>query len=233
MSRANTFVIMRVNRSTPRLPKRSDSRETVRAILLAAERLSAEGVDKLRMSDVGKLAGVASSTLYEYFPSKAALVFALEEGEWSRQLDALLEPCAEMRDASLEDIVRETTVRLFDFVASRGPIFALRDQDAAQRFSATVGDRIVDVFERAMSARLDTARREEMTAALRTLGRLVPALAWFGSQEDGASMSAWRMEVVGMVVRHVVRDTPSTAPPADESMITIAPPEVGPESVAA
>ncbi len=54
----------------------SRSRERRRAILLAATRVFGEqGVTRARMADIARLAGVPTSSIYDYFGSKEALLY--------------------------------------------------------------------------------------------------------------------------------------------------------------
>jgi AcrR family transcriptional regulator len=59
-------------------PIQSRSRETVRAILQAAARiLAAEGPDALTTNHIARVAGVGIGSLYQYFPTRDAVVAAL------------------------------------------------------------------------------------------------------------------------------------------------------------
>jgi AcrR family transcriptional regulator len=67
--------------ATPRkLPKQERSQATVKAILTATARiLTEEGYDQFTTNRVAELAGVSVGSLYQYFPNKEALIFALGE----------------------------------------------------------------------------------------------------------------------------------------------------------
>ncbi len=63
-----------------KLPKQERSQATVSAILIATTRiLTEEGYDKFNTNRVAELAGVSVGSLYQYFPNKAALLYALGE----------------------------------------------------------------------------------------------------------------------------------------------------------
>ena len=63
-----------------RIPKQERSRATVDAILEAAARvLGTGGYDDLQTNRIVEIAGVGIGSLYEYFPNKDALVFALTD----------------------------------------------------------------------------------------------------------------------------------------------------------
>ena len=67
--------------ATPRkLPRQERSQATVEAILTAAAHiLSEEGYGRFTTNRVAELAGVSIGSLYQYFPNKEALIFALGE----------------------------------------------------------------------------------------------------------------------------------------------------------
>ena len=61
-----------------RLPHQTRGRETMEAILRAAgSEIEREGLDRLTTKRIAAAAGVSIGALYEYFPNKEAIVFAL------------------------------------------------------------------------------------------------------------------------------------------------------------
>jgi AcrR family transcriptional regulator len=76
------------SRTTPRkAPRQERSRATIDAILTATARiLVQEGFDHASTNRVAQAAGVSIGSLYQYFPSKEALVAALAE----RHMDEML-----------------------------------------------------------------------------------------------------------------------------------------------
>ena len=96
-------------RSTPRkAPKQARSLETVTAIVEAAARiLEADGNDGFSTNAVAERAGVSVGSLYQYFPSKDALIGALIVRETS-----LLVGGAEVAAAK-----HDGRVALIDFIA--------------------------------------------------------------------------------------------------------------------
>ncbi len=88
-------------------PKQRRSKATVDAILEATARvLVAEGYDKASTNRIAKVAGVSVGSLYQYFPSKEALVLALIEQHCHKMLALLVESQTTLGDAPLEQAVR-------------------------------------------------------------------------------------------------------------------------------
>jgi AcrR family transcriptional regulator len=104
------------------LPRQARGRARFEALLrAAAELIAEEGVDGVAFSRIARRAGAAQGSLYQYFPSKEALVLTLHE----RLLAALVEAvraCAEAFAArsgprTVEALAAELVPALADFYA--------------------------------------------------------------------------------------------------------------------
>lgn len=74
-----------------RAPKQERSRERVDEILAVAKRLIGEkGTGAVKMREIAALAGGPISSVYQYFPNKAAIVATLHD-RWSREVYDMLE----------------------------------------------------------------------------------------------------------------------------------------------
>lgn len=83
------------------------SRLTVNALLEATARiLIREGFDKASTNRVAEVAGVSIGSLYQYFPSKEALVAALIDRHNRRVMQAVQGELAKALDLSIEEAVR-------------------------------------------------------------------------------------------------------------------------------
>jgi len=102
------------SRTVPRKkPRQERSRATVDAILEAAAHiLVAHGFEATTTRQVAEKAGVSIGSLYQYFPSKEALITALVE----RQVQRVLEVCTEALQARgprpPKEVVREVALGL-------------------------------------------------------------------------------------------------------------------------
>lgn len=69
-----------------RQPNQSRAKDTVKAVLSAAgEAIEHEGLERLTTKRIADAAGISVGTLYEYFPNKQAIIFALADN-WMRQV---------------------------------------------------------------------------------------------------------------------------------------------------
>ena len=76
--------------SSRKQPKQARSTELVAAILQAATQvLAKEGAHRFTTARVAEKAGVSVGSLYQYFPSKAAILFRLQSDEWQQTTNLL------------------------------------------------------------------------------------------------------------------------------------------------
>src|SRR5262245_61528607 len=89
-------------------PTQERSRHTVDALLSATARvLVRDGYDRASTNRIAEAAGVSIGSLYQYFPSKEALVGALVERELEEQCRVVAEKLGEVVDAPLDVAVRK------------------------------------------------------------------------------------------------------------------------------
>lgn len=103
-------------RTVPRkMPKQQRSRETVDVILAATARvLVKEGFDRASTNRIAEQAGVSIGSLYQYFPSKEALVAALVERHIETMSEALEAQMAALADAPLDVCIRRMVTLMLD-----------------------------------------------------------------------------------------------------------------------
>jgi AcrR family transcriptional regulator len=103
-------------RTTPRKkPRQQRSQDTVECILDATARvLCSTGYDRASTNRVALAAGVSVGSLYQYFPSKEALVAALIERHVEQMTSLITGKLAEVSTAPLEAAVRTMIDAMFD-----------------------------------------------------------------------------------------------------------------------
>jgi AcrR family transcriptional regulator len=86
--------------SPRRTPSQQRSRERVERMLAAASALIAEqGSDAMRVGEVAERAGVSIGSLYQFFPDKRAIVWALAERHTAESQACIAAALAEVADA--------------------------------------------------------------------------------------------------------------------------------------
>ena len=94
--------------TTPRkLPRQQRSQDTVAALLEATARvLIRDGYDRASTNRIAEAAGVSIGSLYQYFPSKEAIVAALIERESDAQFQLVAERLGALAEAPIPVAVR-------------------------------------------------------------------------------------------------------------------------------
>ncbi|MGD0527323.1 MAG: TetR/AcrR family transcriptional regulator [Polyangiaceae bacterium] len=103
-------------RTTPRKkPRQQRSQDTVECILDATARvLCSTGYDRASTNRVAMAAGVSVGSLYQYFPSKEALVAALVDRHVEQMTALVTAKLAEVSTAPLDVAVRTMIDSMFD-----------------------------------------------------------------------------------------------------------------------
>lgn len=100
----------RIRTSPRKAPRQERSKATVDAIILAMTRvLIRDGWEGASTNRVAAEAGVSVGSLYQYFPSKEALVLAVMEQHAFSMTERLQERMVELSTASLEEAAAELT----------------------------------------------------------------------------------------------------------------------------
>ena len=139
-------------------PQQSRSVATVEAIYDATiQVLLKDGPDRLTTVRVAERAGVSVGTLYQYFPNKQALLFAVLERHLLRVAKAVEEVCATNHFEPLAVMADALVNRFIDAkLAERDTSVALY-RIAAESGGSLIVNRTRKRYEAAMTAMLQTA----------------------------------------------------------------------------
>jgi len=195
-----------------RKPRQERSRETVRAILDAAEQLTADGDNGLAMNKLAVRAGVSSGTLYEYFSCREDVVIALEERAWGRRVPVFFETLGSVTADIPPPVVIAKIVRLAldgigeHFRAHGERLAGPNEEHAIQRRELV--ESFADLALAAMERNGVTLRRNEARLALQVATSTVMFLAVVGSRDHAEQMKsgAFQDEITDMIVRYLTKD---------------------------
>lgn len=136
-----------MNRPSPaalqprKTPRQARSAATVEAIHTATiQVLLAVGVSRLTTTQVAERAGVSVGTLYQYFPHKQALLFALVERQFALIEGAMAEATARLTGQDLPTIAEGLSqawldAKMADIVASRAIYGIAAEFDLSEQMS--------------------------------------------------------------------------------------------------
>ncbi len=139
-------------------PVQARSTDTVKAIAEATiQVLLTDGLDRLTTNWVAKRAGVSVGTLYQYYPNKQSLLFALLEAHMTKGSETVEAACLEARGYTLANMLKHVIERFIDAKMERADI-----STALYRISADIGGpalvkRTVDRSRKALEATIETA----------------------------------------------------------------------------
>ncbi|GAB1583301.1 TetR/AcrR family transcriptional regulator [Phyllobacterium phragmitis] len=148
----------RVVLSPRKCPRQARSAVTVDAIFEATlQVLLATGSTRLNTTKVAERAGVSVGTLYQYFPNKQSLLFAVLERYLDRLMDRLEAACEARRGGAAEDMIEGVVqaylqVKAEEAAISRALYYIVIELDARE-----LVDKAIWRAERAIAAMLSTA----------------------------------------------------------------------------
>ncbi len=111
-------MVRRVATKPRKLPRQRRSKATFDALLTAAAHiLVRDGYEKAGVNVIAKRAGCSIGSLYQYFPSKEALVAAVMRRHTKRMIDVFFDSREGLAALTVEDAARNLVVRTFDAMA--------------------------------------------------------------------------------------------------------------------
>ena len=139
-------------------PIQARSAVTVDAISEATiQVLLSQGADRLTTTRVAERAGVSVGTLYQYYPNKHALLFAVLEGHLLRVALALQNACEQYRGRPLTEMVKGVVEAFVDAKMERTDISIALYRIAAELGGAELMKQNSEQSQKALKAMLRTA----------------------------------------------------------------------------
>jgi len=206
--------VARSRRLQPRkIPRQSRSQATVEAIIEAATRiLRTEGFERTNVNRVAELAGVSVGSLYQYFPTKEALIGAVAGRLSARMMAAFGAELGELAPLPLADAVPRIVERAFaafridprlrrilrEQVPEVTPAFRTPDFDGALRAA----------IARHLEPYRPSLRPRDVDLALRLLMTSVETIAETWGSDPEVDADAVIAETADLVARYLLRDPP-------------------------
>ena len=106
-----------------KVPVQTRATVTVGAICEATiQVLLSHGADRLTTTRVAARAGVSVGTLYQYYPNKRSLLFAVFEDHMDKVAQAVEAACADARDRPMSEMIRRVVEAFVDVKMHRADI---------------------------------------------------------------------------------------------------------------
>jgi AcrR family transcriptional regulator len=139
-------------------PRQARSAVTVDAIFEAAiQVLLAEGIHRLTMTRVAQRAGVSVGTMYQYYPHKQALLYALNERYLDRLAERVEGTCSSLHGRSTADMVTALVTVYWQAKTERSDVTRVLYSSAVELDNEALINAFAIRMERATSAMLITA----------------------------------------------------------------------------
>jgi AcrR family transcriptional regulator len=139
-------------------PVQARSTFTVEAISEATiQVLLSQGIDRLTTTRVAERAGVPVGTLYQYYPNKQSLLFALLDSHLNKVSMAVEQACAQARGKPLAAMVKDVTEAFVDAKMRRTDISTALYQIASDMGGPVLVKRTAQRSQKALAAMLATA----------------------------------------------------------------------------
>lgn len=139
-------------------PIQARSTVTVEAISEAAiQVLLSHGAERLTTTRVADRAGVSVGTLYQYYPNKQSLLFAVLENHFNNVATRVEAACASACHKPLAEMIREMVEAFVDAKMERADISVALYRVSADVGGPTLVKRVNQRSRRAVEAALETA----------------------------------------------------------------------------
>jgi AcrR family transcriptional regulator len=194
-----------------RRPRQARAQATVDAIIQATARVLVEdGYDRASTNRIAQAAGVSIGSLYQYFPSKEALVAALVEAHVDRMMEVVSRKLDDAAPADLrhsaEALVSALTAayrvdpKLHHVLCQEVP--KIGDLRRIYEFEQT----LADVIRTHLHSLRHQIRHQNIDRAVFLLINAIPSVirAAIESDSEGADDSALMSELTDMILRYLV-----------------------------
>ena len=161
-----------------KLPRQARSTVTVDAIFEATiQVLLSDGPIRLNTTRVARRAGVSVGTLYQYFPNKQALLFAVLERHLAMLADAIAKACNENLCATVEKIAETVVKAYLNARMAQSEVSPALSLVAMELDARVLIDAAIRRSEKAIEAMLSTAS-DSRFADQRVIARTITAVIY-------------------------------------------------------
>lgn len=164
-----------------KLPKQERSQATVSAILIATTRiLTEEGYDKFNTNRVAELAGVSVGSLYQYFPNKAALLYALGEHHANEMAQLAQQHLEGLGDRSILEVLQQIIKAVLAAYAVNPKLYRILHQQVprSEEMQKLDDARIEQMLHAFLALHRDQLRPQNLDITVFIISRTIKALLY-------------------------------------------------------
>jgi AcrR family transcriptional regulator len=203
----------RVRTAPRRAPRQKRSEGTVEVLVRATEiAFERYGIARTTTNRIADIAGVSIGTVYQYFPTKEALVQAVVHRLWQAELEALASRAQLLETMPIDEAIRDAVRALTAVVASRKGVVRRWYNEASNLGDVETGLGLMRaasrVVEQILEKRRDELRHKDLAFASHLCVVTVLHAVRVGSRDFTEELDDGRLaeELSDMIARYLVRD---------------------------
>lgn len=197
-----------------KMPKQERARQTVKAILEAAARiLDEQGFGSANTNAIAARAGISVGSLYQYFPSKDAILAQLARNTEQATAMQLEHAAGEAEGQPFDEQVRRLIHLAFGIIFARPQLARILSYHEARMRQdeafVAAGERITATIERLLERHLVNHARRDYATAARDVLAIVEGLAMSANRRGEADVPQLENRVALAVLGYLHRADPS------------------------
>ncbi len=216
-ARRHTLETLEDRHKNPRkTPTQSRGIATVESLVEATRRLIQKdrGTEKLTVAQIARTAGVSVASVYQFFPTKEALIAACMEAELARAAQAFTVEALAMHEArvSLDEAVPRLTILSMKMIRQLFRAMPLPKDAPRQSVREMLYARSAELLSTLLLVRAEDdarVRGKDITTIARVVARAVTDLGECAVDDDDPTFEAFSRETARMIARYIL--TPDAA----------------------
>lgn len=197
--------------TTPRkLPQQDRSKVTVDAILTATARiLTQEGYDRATTNRIAELAGVSIGSLYQYFPSKEALVTSLAKHHVNTMMAIIESKLKDLFNAPIEVVLHELVKACIAAHAVDPMLHKVLNEQVPRLNNTDAEERVTALLRAYLELHRDQLQPQNLDLAVLMVERTVEALTHTAVIERPELLRDGQLEqeITNLLLSYLVKKT--------------------------
>ncbi|MEG3882435.1 TetR/AcrR family transcriptional regulator [Microcoleus sp. herbarium7] len=192
------------------MPQQDRSKVTVEAILTAtAHILTQFGYDRATTNRIAELAGVSIGSLYQYFPSKEALVTSLAEHHVNTMMEIIESNLKDQFNAPIEVVLHKLVKACIAAHALDPMLHKVLNEQVPRINNTNAEERVTALLRAYLELHRDQIQPQNLDLTVLILGRTVEALTHTAVIERPELLSDGQLEqeITNLLLSYLVKKT--------------------------